>query len=70
MRLKMKKYIINSMPVMSRDTIVFAKNEEQAWRIFYGDQKGKMIDADVGDLEFSEFNDYVDPEIKEVKEDK
>lgn len=63
----MKKYIINSMPVMSRDTVVFAKDEDEAWEIFYGDKKGKMIDVDTGDLEFTEFDDYVEPEIKEAK---
>ena len=61
----MKKYIINSMPVMSRNTIVYAKDEDDAWDIFYGDKKGKIEQSDIGDLKYTDFDDYVDPEITE-----
>ena len=64
----MKKYIINSLPVMSRNTIVYAKDEDDAWDIFYGDKKGKIIQADIDDLKYTDFDDYVDPEIEEEKE--
>ena len=65
----MKKYIINSMPIMSRNTVVFAKNEDEAWDIYWGDKKGKIIKADIGDLGYTDFDDYVDPEITEIKEE-
>tara|TARA_R100000773_G_C4115292_1_gene53417 strand:- start:295 stop:510 length:216 start_codon:yes stop_codon:yes gene_type:complete len=64
----MKKYIINSIPVMSRNTVVYATNEDEAWEIYWGNKKGKIDHANIGDLEFTDFNDYVDPEIEEVKE--
>ena len=66
----MKKFIINSLPVMSRNTIVYAKDEDDAWDIFYGDKKGKIIQADIGDLKYTDFDDYVDPEIEEEKGEK
>ena len=62
----MKKYIINSMPVMSRKTIVYATNENEAWGIYWGHKKGEIQHANVGDLEFTDFDDYDDPEIEEV----
>jgi hypothetical protein len=65
----MKKYIINAMPVMSRNTVVYAKNEDEAWDIYYGDKKGKIEQSDIGDLEYTDFDDYVDPEITEDKEE-
>ena len=65
----MKKYIIESMPVMKRETIVYAKNEDEAWDIYWGDKKGKIEHSDIGDLEYSYFDDYVDPEITESKEE-
>ena len=64
----MKKYIINSMPVMSRETVVYAKNPNEAWAIYWGHKEGKMVHANLGDLKFTDYADYVDPEIEEVKE--
>ncbi len=61
----MKKYIINSMPIMSRNTVVYAKNEDEAWDIYWGDKKAKIEQSNIGDLEYTDFDDYVDPEIKE-----
>ena len=55
---------------MSRNTIVYAKDEDDAWDIFYGDKKGKIIQADIGDLKYTDFDDYVDPEIEEEKEER
>ena len=54
------------MPVMSRKTIVYATNENEAWGIYWGHKKGEIQHANVGDLEFTDFDDYVDPEIEEV----
>ena len=64
-----KKYIIESMPVMKRETVVYAKNEDEAWDIYWGNKKGKIEHSDIGDLEYSYFDDYVDPEITESKEE-
>jgi len=50
---------------MSRNTIVYAKDEDDAWDIFYGDKKGKIEQSDIGDLKYTDFDDYVDPEITE-----
>nr|BAR37228.1 hypothetical protein [uncultured Mediterranean phage uvMED]BAR37235.1 hypothetical protein [uncultured Mediterranean phage uvMED] len=61
----MKKYIINSMPVMSRDCTIYAKNEDEAWEIYYGNQKGKI---QFHEPEYSDINDYVDPELKESED--
>ena len=55
------------MPVMKRETVVYAKNEDEAWDIYWGNKKGKIEHSDIGDLEYSYFDDYVDPEIEEVK---
>ena len=55
------------MPVMSRNTVVYAKNEDEAWDIYWGDKKGKTEQSDIGDLEYTDFDDYVDPEIEEIK---
>ena len=65
---KLKQYKINSMPIMSRDTFVYAKDEDEAWEIYYGNKKGKIEQSDIGDLKYTDFNDYVDPEIEEIKE--
>ena len=55
------------MPIMSRNTVVYAKNEDDAWDIYWGDKKGKIEHSDIGDLEYWYFDDYVDTEIEEVK---
>ena len=59
----MKKYVINSMPIMKRETVVYAKNEDEAWDIYWGDKKGKIEQSDIGDLEYTDVGDYLDPEM-------
>ena len=43
------------MPVMSRDCTIYAKNEDEAWEIYYGNQKGKI---QFHEPEYSDINDY------------
>ena len=55
------------MPIMKRETVVYAKNEDEAWDIYWGDKKGKIEQSDIGDLEYTDVGDYLDPEITESK---
>lgn len=65
-----KRYVITSYPVMIKETEVYAKDEEQAWEIYWGNVEGDIKDDDIGDLTYADVESFVDPEIYEDKQQK
>ena len=70
-----KKYIITSNPIVIRQAVVYAKNEKDAWDLYWGkhtrkelDKKGKIEFDSIGDCEYSDVDDFVEPEIEVVNE--
>jgi len=66
-----KKYIIKTYPVMLKEYLVEADNEEQALDIFYNDTENKV--QKYGSMEYSDHEDYILPDVElledeEVKE--
>ena len=66
-----KKYIIKTYPVMLKEYLVEADNEEQALDIFYNDTENKV--QEYGSMEYSDHEDYILPDVElledeEVKE--
>ena len=68
MKPKLKKYTMTTWPVMIRKADVEAVDEQEAWDIFMGEKEGKIVWDDIGTLQFADVNDYIDPELEEVKE--
>ena len=68
--MKDKKYIITSNPVVIRQAVVYAKNEKDAWDLYWGknSKKGKIEFDSIGDCEYSDVDDFVEPEIEVVNE--
>lgn len=65
-----KKYIITDYPVMIREAEVYAKNEEEAWEIYWGNVEGDIKFDDCGNLTFADVESFVEPEIYEDKQQK
>ena len=65
-----KRYVITSYPVMTKETEVYAKDEEQAWEIYWGNVEGDIKDDDIGELTYADVECFVDPEIYEDKQQK
>ena len=70
MKPKLKKYKMTTWPVMIREADIEAIDEQEAWDIFMGEKEGKIVWDDIGTMKFTHANDYVDPELEEVKEGK
>ena len=68
--MKDKKYIITSNPIVIRQAVVYAKNEEDAWDLYWGknSKKGKIEFDSIGDCEYADVDDFVEPEIEVVDE--
>tara|TARA_A100001201_G_C4080087_1_gene198626 strand:+ start:944 stop:1162 length:219 start_codon:yes stop_codon:yes gene_type:complete len=65
-----KKYVIESYPIMKREAVIYAKDQEEAWDIYWGDAEGDIKFDSYGELKFTEFEDYIDPDIYEDKQQK
>ena len=66
-----KKYIIKTYPIMIKEYLVEADNEEQALDIFYNDTENKV--QEYGEMEYSDHEDQILPDVElledeEVKE--
>lgn len=66
-----KKYIIKTYPIMIKEYLVEADNEEQALDIFYNDTENKV--QEYGEMEYSDHEDQIPPDVdlledEEVKE--
>mgnify|MGYP001247692019 FL=1 len=68
--MKDKKYIITSNPIVIRKAVVYAKNEKDAWDLYWGknSKKGKIEFDSIGDCEYADVDDFVEPEIESVDE--
>lgn len=66
-----KKYIIKTYPIMVKEYLVEADNEEQALDIFYHDTENKV--QEYGKMEYTDIEDQILPDVElledeEVKE--
>lgn len=66
-----KKYIIKTYPIMLKEYLVEADNEEQALDIFYNDTENKV--QEYGEMEYTDIEDQILPDVElledeEVKE--
>ena len=61
----MKKYIIKTYPIMVKEYLVEADNEEQALDLFYHDPKGKV--KEYGKIEYTDHEDQILPEVEEME---
>ena len=68
--MKDKKYIITSNPIVIRQAVVYAKNEKDAWDLYWGknSKKGKIEFDSIGDCEYADVDDFVEPEIERSDE--
>ena len=50
--------------------IYYAKNEKDAWDLYWGknSKKGKIEFDSIGDCEYADVDDFVEPEIEVVDE--
>tara|TARA_B100001559_G_scaffold218441_1_gene183203 strand:- start:629 stop:856 length:228 start_codon:yes stop_codon:yes gene_type:complete len=69
MKTKLKKYVVTAFPIMESKAYVKATDEQEAWDIYMGNKKGNIEYNTMG-MEYSNFSDYLDPELEEVKEEK
>jgi len=66
-----KKYIIKTYPIMIKEYLVEADNEEQALDIFYNDTENKV--QEYGEMDYTDIEDQILPDVElledeEVKE--
>jgi hypothetical protein len=66
-----KKYIIKTYPIMVKEYLVEADNEEQDLDIFYHDTENKV--QEYGKMEYTDIEDQILPDVElledeEVKE--
>lgn len=68
MKTKLKKYVVTAFPIMESKAYVKATDEQEAWDIYMGNKEGNIEYNTMG-MEYSNFSDYLDPELEEVKEE-
>ena len=61
----MKKYIIKTYPIMIKEYLVEADNEEQALDIFYHDPEGKV--KEYGEVAYTDNEDQIMPDVEELE---
>jgi hypothetical protein len=62
----MKKYIIKTYPIMVKEYLVEADNEEQALDFFYNDTENKV--KEYGKMEYADHEDQIMPDVEEFDE--
>ena len=61
----MKKYIIKTYPIMVKEYLVEADNEQQALDFFYHDTENKV--KEYGILEYTDNEDQIMPDVEELE---
>jgi hypothetical protein len=60
-----KKYIIKTYPIMVKEYLVEADNEEQALDFFYNDTENKV--KEYGELAYTDHEDQIMPDVEEME---
>jgi hypothetical protein len=61
-----KQYIIKTYPIMIKEYLVEAENEDQALDFFYNDTKNKV--KEYGEMEYSDHEDQISPDVELFEE--
>ena len=62
-----KKYIIKTYPIMVKEYLVEADNEEQALDIFYHDKENKV--QEYGKMEYTDIEDQILPDVELLEDE-
>jgi hypothetical protein len=62
-----KKYIIKTYPIMIKEYLVEADNEEQALDIFYNDTENKV--QEYGEMDYTDIEDQILPDVEPLEDE-